>query len=82
MPSAISPAIWIIFLSGGRTWLVAFCGRARGDEVRAGKHIVVSCFSVQHYKASDAHGYGNESTGRHNKEEQNMCMCWCISIFV
>lgn len=25
MPSAISPAIWIIFLSGGRTWLVEFC---------------------------------------------------------
>lgn len=24
MPSAISPAIWIIFLSGGRTWLVEF----------------------------------------------------------
>lgn len=34
MPSAISPAIWIIFLSGGRTWLVEFCGRVRGDEVR------------------------------------------------
>lgn len=25
MPSAISPAIWIIFLSGGKTWLVEFC---------------------------------------------------------
>lgn len=34
MPSAISPAIWIIFLSGGRTWLVEFYGRVRGDEVR------------------------------------------------
>lgn len=34
MPSAISPAIWIIFLSGGRTWLVLFCCRVRGDEVR------------------------------------------------
>lgn len=32
IPSAISPAIWIIFLSGGKTWLVAFYGRARGDE--------------------------------------------------
>lgn len=26
MPSAISPVIWIIFLSGGRTWLLAFWG--------------------------------------------------------
>ncbi|TNN50676.1 hypothetical protein EYF80_039126 [Liparis tanakae] len=26
MPSAISPVIWIIFLSGGRIWLLAFWG--------------------------------------------------------
>lgn len=89
MPSAISPAIWIIFLSGGRTWLVAFCGRARGDEVRAGKHTVVSRFSVFLSSALQSKGVdvvcGKVHMGveeRLNKEEQGVCMCWLIGMFV
>lgn len=48
MPSAISPAIWIIFLSGGRTWLVEFCGRARVKSTN--KHCYRSLVIDQHYK--------------------------------
>lgn len=60
MPSAISPAIWIIFLSGGKTWLVEFCGRVRrewGERVKKHSPLVIFlCFPqhkalvrVQHY---------------------------------
>lgn len=54
MPSAISPAIWIIFFSGGRTCVVEFWG-----EWRAQKKTLFSqpqqwtLVTVQHYNMRD-----------------------------